>query len=249
MKYLADTHMHSIYSYDGQMNMESMIKRGIELGLKYMAFTEHLEFGQITLKQFLNRYKVYLEELNHLQEKYQDIQLIKGVEISNPEMYCKELEEIHKLDMDYIIGSNHQLPKKQTKKEIYNYYLTILKMVKLGGIDSLGHIDYIRRKFDDSFIDIDIIKEIYSYLIKNDISLEINSSAIRRKKLDSFPSDEKIKLYIECGGSKITIGSDAHRLNEIYDGIKKIDEEYDLEKGVYIKRKFKILSDKKYNLL
>ena len=66
MKYLADTHMHSIYSYDGQMNMESMVKRGLELGLKYMAFTEHLEFGQITLKQFLNRYGIYVEQLDRL---------------------------------------------------------------------------------------------------------------------------------------------------------------------------------------
>lgn len=58
MKYLACTHMHSIYSYDGQMDMESMLKKGLELGLKHMIFTEYLEFEQITLKQFLNRYKI-----------------------------------------------------------------------------------------------------------------------------------------------------------------------------------------------
>jgi len=102
MKYLADTHMHSIYSYDGQMCLEDMIKRGEELGLKYMAFTEHLELDQITIKQFLNRYQVYSDEIDKLQEIHPKIKLLKALEFSNPEMHLKELEEVNKLDIYYI---------------------------------------------------------------------------------------------------------------------------------------------------
>jgi len=80
-------------------------------------------------------------------------------------------------------------------------------------------------------------------MLKNDITLEINSSAARRKGLDSFPSDEKIELYKKLGGTKVTIGSDAHRLHEIYDSIPKIDNKYNLNKGVYVKRKFISLSE------
>lgn len=250
MAYLADTHMHSIYSYDGQMCINDMILKGGHLGLKYMAFTEHLEFGQITLKQFINRYQVYSNEIERLKEEYPDITLIKGVEFSNPEKYPKELEAVNKLDLDYIIGSNHESPKDNSELEILNYYKKILVMVKLGGIDSLGHLDYLRRKHDDSFGDNeslkrtrdDILREIYSNIIKNDIALEINSSAVRRNGLDSFPSNEKLELYKECGGEKVTIGSDAHRLNEIYDAIPQIDAAYDFNKGLYLKRKFKSLS-------
>lgn len=252
MKYLADTHMHSIYSYDGQMCLSDMILKGESLGLKYMAFTEHLEFGQITLKQFLNRYQVYSDEVNRLQEKYPNITLIKGVEFSNPEKYPHELEEINKLDLDYIIGSNHESPKDNSMYEILNYYKSILEIVRQGGIDSLGHLDYLRRKYDDSFSSDkelkkfrdDIIKEIYSYMLINNIALEINSSAVRRSNLDSFPSDEKIQIYRELGGKKVTIGSDAHRLNEIYDAIPQIDEYYDFDKGIYLKRQFISLSKK-----
>lgn len=245
MEYLADTHMHSIYSYDGQMCLEDMIKKGESFGLKYMAFTEHLELGQITIKQFLNRYKVYSTEVDKLQERFPHIKLIKGVEFTNPEKYPKELEIVNGLDIDYIIGSNHELPKSLSEREILEYYQKILRIVKNGGIDSLGHMDYLRRKYDDSNISDDIIREIYSYLIKNGITLEINSSARRRKGLDSFPSDSKLKLYKECGGEKVTIGSDAHRLEEIYDSIPVIDREYDFNKGLYLKRKFVSISDKK----
>jgi len=244
MEYLADTHMHSIYSYDGQMCLEDMIKKGENLGLKYMAFTEHLELGQITIKQFLNRYKVYSKEIEKLQERFPHIKLIKGVEFTNPEKYPKELEIVNNLDVDYIIGSNHELPKEQSEREILEYYKKILRIVKNGGIDSLGHMDYLRRKYDDSSIGDDIIREIYSYLIKNDISLEINSSAVRRKGLDSFPSDKKLNLYKSVKGEKVTIGSDAHRLEEIYDNIPNLDSEYDFNKGLYLKRKFISLSNK-----
>lgn len=245
MKYLADTHMHSIYSYDGQMCIEDIIKRGSELGLRYLAFTEHLELASISIKQFLNRYQVYHNEIERLQEKYPHIRLIKGVEFSNPEKFPEELEIVNNLDLDYIIGSNHELPKFANELEILKYYQTILKIVKQGGIDSLGHLDYIRRKFDDSSINKDILKEIYTYLIKNNITLEINSSAIRRKGLDSFPSNEKLNLYKDMGGEKVTIGSDAHRLNEVYDGIAEIDSQYDFNKGLYLHRKFVSLSEEK----
>lgn len=244
MEYLADTHMHSIYSYDGQMCLTDMVKKGKELGLKYMALTEHLEFGQISLKQFLNRYEVYKCEVERLQEENPDITLIKGVEFSNPEMYPRELEEINKLDLDYIIGSNHITPENQSEKEILLYYKRILDMVKQGGFDSLGHLDYLRRKYDDSYVPDDFIKEIYSYLIINNMALEINSSAVRRVSLDSFPSSEKLNLYKSINGSKVTIGSDAHRLNEIYDAIPEIDNNYDFNKGLYLKRKFISLSEK-----
>lgn len=244
MAYLADTHMHSIYSFDGQMCMEDMIKRGLNLDLKYISFTEHLELGQISIKQFLNRYKVYYDEIERLQEKYPNIKLIKGVEFTNPEKYPKELEIVNGLDIDYIIGSNHELPNQYDEKEILEYYKKILEIAKLQGIDSLGHMDYIRRKYDDSFVPVDLIKEIYSYLIENDTALEINSSAKRRKGLDSFPSRDRLKLYKEVGGEKVTIGSDAHRLNEIYDAISDVDKENDFDKGVYIKRKFISLNNR-----
>lgn len=253
MQYLADTHMHSIYSYDGQMCIFDMIKKGISLGLKYMAFTEHLEFSQITIKQFLNRYQVYSDEIDRLQEQFPEIILIKGVEFTNPEKYLQELEMVNTLDLDYIIGSNHDFPKDNSELEILKYYKRILAMAKQGGIDSMGHLDYLRRKFDDSFLNNDalrkirndILKEIYSYLLKNNISLEINSSAVRRNNLDSFPSNEKLKLYEACGGEKVTIGSDAHRLNEIYDAITQIDEAYNFNKGLYLKRRFISLSPQK----
>lgn len=46
------------------------------------------------------------------------------------------------------------------------------------------------------------------------------------------------------GGDKVTIGSDAHRLNEIYDAIPHIDDEYNFNKGLYLKRQFTSITKK-----
>ncbi len=238
MAYLADMHIHSIYSYDGQMRMESVIKRGLELGLKYLAFTEHIELDQITLKQVLNRFKCYCEEVEILQEKYPNIKLIKGMEVSNPERHIDELKFLNDLDLDYILGSNHMLPREYSEKEVLLYYKRILQMVKNGGIDAVAHLDYIRRRIDEGKIHSEIIEEIFAAIIEKDMALEINSSAARRIGKISFPNSEKLELYQRMGGSKVTIGSDSHRLNEVYDNIQIIDKSYDFNKGIYLKRKF-----------
>ena len=83
------------------------------------------------------------EELEQLQECNPEITLIKAVEISNSELYFKELESLNKLDLDYIIGSNHILPKNNSEKEILNYYKKILTIIKNGGIDTIGYLDYL----------------------------------------------------------------------------------------------------------
>lgn len=44
MSILADYHMHSSFSGDSEVPMESMICSGIAKGLKHMCFTEHLDF-------------------------------------------------------------------------------------------------------------------------------------------------------------------------------------------------------------
>lgn len=245
MKYLADTHMHSIYSYDGQMRLEDMVKKGLEFGLKYLAFTEHLELNQIKYSQFLNRYNLYSEEIDILQEKYPQIKLLKGVEFANPEMYLDELEKVNELPLDYIIGSNHLLPQSGEKIEILKYYECILKMIKVGGFDSLGHMDYVRRKYRDNDVPEELFIQIFALLVDKDITLEINTSAHRRCDLGTFPSDEKLNLYQKIGGKKVTIGSDAHRLNEIYDFVQNVDDNYYFNKGVYIKRKFISVSNNK----
>lgn len=65
-----------------------------------------------------------------------------------------------------------------------------------------------------------------------------------KQEIGIFLLKDKLALYQEYGDKKVAIGSDAHRLNEIYDKIPKIDEVYQFNKGLYLKRKFISLNEK-----
>ena len=44
-----DYHMHSNFSNDSKADMEDMIKRSIDLGLKEICFTDHVDYDLIVL--------------------------------------------------------------------------------------------------------------------------------------------------------------------------------------------------------
>jgi len=53
------------------------------------------------------------------------------------------------------------------------------------------------------------------------MALEINSSGWRQPAGRPYPDLELVKLYRELGGEIITIGSDAHRCEELAAGVQQ----------------------------
>ena len=83
MAILADYHLHSSFSGDSEAPMESMILRGIELGLTQMCFTEHMDFDFPTGEfDFLVDMPAYRDKLMELKKKYEDkIEIYFGMEL------------------------------------------------------------------------------------------------------------------------------------------------------------------------
>ncbi|WP_241230040.1 hypothetical protein [Thermosipho globiformans] len=63
-----------------------------------------------------------------------------------------------------------------------------------------------------------MISEIFKKIIKEEKILEVNTSAIYRYG-EPNPSYDILKLYRDLGGKYVTIGSDAHRLEDVGRGI------------------------------
>lgn len=246
--YPADMHIHSKYSFDSKMEIKDIIKALEKEKVKYLALTDHIEFSTQPVGEVLHRIKNRNEEINKLQSTT-DIKLIKGLEISEPHLYEQEMEYLNSItDLDYIIGSIHHiyrmpLRKMTNLKNAYKlYYQSMLKMVENASIDTLAHMDYIKKRISSNDYDPQIITEILKIIIERDIALEINTSGFRRCG-EYFPSDDIIKEYISLGGKKVVFGSDAHALNELYDNIPEATEKMDssLNPGVIIKHHFRSL--------
>ncbi|MBR1393175.1 MAG: histidinol-phosphatase HisJ family protein [Ruminococcus sp.] len=142
--------------------------------------------------------------------------------------------------LDFIIGSLHMNRgkpdfywiecKKMDSSEIVSllddYFAEELEVCRTGDFDILGHLTYpMRYIVGECGIPLDmtrwedIIREIFSTLISRGKGIEINTSGLRQHYGLTFPSLEHICLFREMGGEIITLGSDAHRIDDIGAGL------------------------------
>ncbi|MDD8049179.1 MAG: histidinol-phosphatase HisJ family protein [Thomasclavelia sp.] len=243
-KYLADYHMHTSFSVDGEVPMEQMVTKAIELGLNEIAITDHVDYG--IKHESICDYDNYFKKIEELQIKYQDqIVIKKGIEFGIQKETIPLYErDFNKYEFDFIIMSNHEVgglefwnyefQKGKTQKEYQEeYYLAILYLVQhYKDYSVLGHLDMIKRydqagDYPDEKI-MSLVKEIFKTVIKDNKGIEINSSSFQYGLKDLTPSYQILKTYYDLGGRIITIGSDSHEAKYIsshFDDIKTVLKE------------------------
>ena len=227
-----DYHMHCSFSEDSNTPMEDMINKSIELGLKEICFTDHVDYSIITdnvEKDYIVNYDEYFRSIEYFQNKYNDkITIKKGIEMGlQNHILSKCMEDIEKNEFDFVIASIHTINKLElierdfykdkSQFEAYRQYYEILynMIKKFKNYSVLGHLDVVKRYGDlNNVIDdnafSDIIDEILKMAIYDGKGIEINTSSFRYKLPDLTPSSYILKRYKELGGKIITTGSDSH---------------------------------------
>ena len=227
-----DYHMHSHFSADCFVSMEEMVVGSIKKDLKEICFTEHIDYEYpdetIVFEFDLQEYE---ETLKQLQQKYEgQIILRKGIEIGVQPHLLHRYEKLMNEEMfDFIICSMHTTEKKslhykeiftgRTIEEAYKiYYDELLYCVKnFKQFNVLGHVDLVKRYSEEqpkaNFHD--ELTAIFNEIIPAGKGIELNTSGVRYGLPHAMPSDDVLKLYKQCGGEIITLGSDAHRVSEL----------------------------------
>lgn len=172
-----------------------------------------------------------------LKEKYSDFNLICGVEMGQAMLDTEVAEKIvSDKRLDFVIASVHQIKNEKdfyyidystmTMNEIYEllwrYFMEVYELCKWGKFDVLGHLTYCIRymrmrdgikpdlkRFDE------IIIESFRELIKKGKGIEINSSGIRQGCGFPFPSLKYISIFHDMGGEILSVGSDAHTVEDL----------------------------------
>lgn len=241
MEILLDCHNHSCQSPDGVNTPREMVERAIELGIKYYALTDHLEINKFYDEEFLYEEPVRQssEIVPALKSEYKDkIRMSYGVELGQPLQNMSLTQRmLETYNFDYIIGSLHMCngwddfylldySKVSADKLLDLYFEELLEMARWAKFDILGHLTYpLRYIVGESKIKIDmtkhlsIIKEIFTAVIKNDMGIEINTSGLRQQIGEALPSEYYIELYKNLGGKILTIGSDAHCVEDLGKGV------------------------------
>ena len=238
-----DNHVHTHFSMDSKEVMENVIKRAVNIGVKYLTFTDHLEYedGKFTLD--LNK---YVETIYYYSEKYKkDINLLTGIEIGYESNIKNKIDDIiNKYPFDFVLCSTHSVDGKKiykddffnglNQKEAYNkYYQSIIDTTKeFKSFDVYGHLDYIIRYgnyctkalYDDYK---DILDEVLKSIINIGKGIEVNTSGYRYNLDTVHPNINVLKRYKELGGEILTIGSDAHKAIDICSGFDRTYEMLD----------------------
>ena len=249
---MIDSHIHTEFSEDSQMKVQYALEHSRKNNIG-MTFTEHLDlkFSEGTditfdIDKYFNDY-----------EKYRSSNLMLGVEVGMQQSCIEENRNIvEKYPFDSVIGSIHiamgediYYPKfydGKTKKEAFErYFSSMLECVtQYDFIDSLGHIDYISRyaTYDDNEINYNEYTECINGVIKavlyNGKVMEVNTRRLGNKQ--AYINLINIyKAYNQMGGKYVTIGSDAHHVEDIGNNFKEAIEICEIcnLKPVYFKKR------------
>ena len=235
-----DQHVHSNISHDGKSNMREHMVHARSYGISEFTFTEHYDdyTGISTGIKELDINKYREEYLKNKNDSY--VKTNYGIEIGlRPESYKKISTLVKENKFDFIIGSSHITCGKDmaydktffeglTPHDAVTKYLTeVLENVKLykNEFDVYGHIDYVIRYIIKNYGDVmkrieynefkELLDEILVSIIKMDKGIEINTSGVRYGLGTPHPNISILKRYHELGGKIITIGSDAHKADDL----------------------------------
>lgn len=234
--FYSDYHMHTNFSSDSPAPMEEMIQKAIRLGLREIAFTDHVDIDYPGHDyNFLVDYPTYRKTVEGFQEKYEGkINIRLGAEIGFQSHIKEQVAELYRNNAyDFVIGSTHciegvdlyygEIFKTRTKDEAYTYYFEdLLRNVRMyDEFNVYGHLDYIDRyaPYPDKTLVYedykDLIDEILKTLIAKGKGVEINTSGFKYGLGHAHPQLPILKRYRELGGEIVTVGSDAHEPKHI----------------------------------
>ena len=101
------------------------------------------------------------------------------------------------------------------------------EVIAWGQFDALGHLTYPLRYIEgDHGIPVDLSKHqeaidgIFRALIDSGKALEVNTSGLRQKIGRALPDLPLVRRYRELGGELVTLGSDAHCVEDLGKGIE-----------------------------
>lgn len=232
----ADYHIHSNFSPDAiERSIEDYVLRALELGLDEICITDHIDIGAPFWEENHYDFENSLKEIDRLSNKYPQIKIKKGMERGlTLDTLNKTKAIINSLPFDFIIASQHLVDGLDIffspeffdigRDRAYFRYLeeqyNCLKKADTWNV--IGHIGYFTRVYDKpdrklKYSDApDIIDAILKLAVDTGRGIEVNSAAYNLTG-DFLPPEDILKRYLELGGEIISLGSDCHNTNRLYD--------------------------------
>lgn len=227
----ADLHLHSDHSVDSHAPLEAMCRAAVERGLETVCFTEHVDLDPRDDGYGYLNWDAYSRAVDAARERFAGrLTILQGVEIGEPHRYPRDLERLAALRPDVILGSVHWLPEgfvgaSDVRRAMgleglfAAYYREMLAAVRHGGFDVLAHLDFPKRYHGEALGLDEVVEAILSEAVARGLAIEVNTSPLRKGLEVCAPDLPVLARYRALGGSRVTLGSDAHAPEEVGAGL------------------------------
>ena len=242
-----NSHIHTNHSGDCNVPMETMCLAAIDAGFFGILITDHFSADRCISSNAYSNVIASVSEARALAEKYSSqLTVLSGVEVG--EAYRKPdytQRFLKALKPDCVLGSVHDvfidnLPRnlsrmdfgKMSDDEAYSvikvYFSELMQVVQETDYDILSHLTLPLRYTNgkcgkkltlDAFAK--DIEKILKAVIKKGKALELNTSDFDHQLFDFMPGKDILRKYYGMGGRLITIGTDAHKSENIAVGFNE----------------------------
>lgn len=188
---------------DGSYSLKEMAAAAKQLGLEYLAITDHSQAVSMTHGLDEKRLREQMDQIDKLNEELSGIQILKGIEVDILEDGTLDLEKDVLSELDVVVASVHSqfdLPrKKQTAR--------IIKAMDCSAMHILGHpTGRLINERDPYAVD---IEQILNAALERGCFMELNAQPQRLDLKDSH-----CRLAKEMG-VRISIAADAHAKTDL----------------------------------
>jgi len=237
-----DAHVHTNLSPDSNVAIDDYAASALERGIAEIAITDHVDFepgapafGYTT---FEDRERV----VRGAAERWgpQGVQIRFGVELTYDRSWETDIRaHLARHAYDFTIGSVHDRvdsPYHPRRVAAWVEGRSLAEIVALsfdeveaaarsGLFDAIGHIDGVKRyvfpyvkpaAFEAAP---ELYEPILHALVESGTALEVNTSGLRYSIEAPFPHPAIVARFRELGGRALTVGSDAHRLEQLSWGL------------------------------
>ncbi len=231
--YLADCHLHTHHSPDSEAAFDDIARAACAAGLSAVTVTDHVEMGAFIREGYVLSHPASLAETAEAAERWRGrLTILRGVELGEPLENLTEAEKLLDAPLDFVPASLHNLPgiddfyflnygEWDIPRLLDQYFAQLLGMVHWGRFDSLAHLTYPFRYLPPRWREEgygrwqECIDTVLSTLAEKGLALEINVSGLRQEIGRTLPDLPIIRRFRELGGEWVTVGSDAHRPEDV----------------------------------
>ena len=101
------------------------------------------------------------------------------------------------------------------------YFAQLERLIRSDLFDCIGHLDFAKRFGVEAYGPFDFnrwvpeLEAVLAGAVRHGLAIEINTSGLRQAPGETFPGLLSLELYHRLGGRMLTVGTDAHRSEQV----------------------------------